>query len=1191
MSQTEQIRYTVLSDKTIYTNELTPVSAVPWNDRFDPVTFKSIPIKYDPEKLIWDFGDGTTYTGISAVHVYKWPGEYTISLTMIDTTGEPIKSTETFQITVIDFLPTQFVLDQVPDVINIPAGQTVNPISIQFILSWQNHDLGTRNIPLEPSGHQHWMNEHTNPGSWMPGEIHPTTDTVQPEYTFNLYASGSSATPLNIKNYNKDKYGHLKTDWSFTSANTELTGVPLTSINVTLLDPLTGTSGDYNTYEKIYHKFVDGDVLQVHPDVPGAVFTGLSGNATVYYKDDIPKCIDSNTTGVVLAAELDSLKLPTGEIIYKENLPGVKHLNMEPLVLSNVKPRVNRASKLAVTTTGLNDFQLTPNKWQNTDISFTITVQDSNSFNILDTTISNNISITLRDASSHDIIDIGDSALKTVDQATGYLRGELNTPITATNVYLAAEMDHVQQSGYTTDAIVGWYNNFRPENGGTEAFGNITKILHQEIIEHDNSKNHDNITTVIGAKVDQIGTTGVISNVTILNTGTDQTRSPAITINGPGTGAALSGVFSNETQLSEIIILSGGTGYDSATTLSFEFFPANAVAPQASLVVDNNKQLSTIVASVQTSTNSQQAWAIETSGEKKLVNITPAGNIISYPAADFIDTPGTIVDLKLDSDQNIWLAATNGISLVDKNDIFSLERITTMTNTTRIETDRLDNLFRCDENRTVTKYTKESNYTDSTTVTVDNDILEILCMYDNCIWVLTTHQLLKFDNDLQTLFEITLTGGTYSSLSSTIDNNLYIIKDGDTIRRVVDGQIYDVCEIPGATIINACGDTRGYIWCSDDTSRRIWYVDVTSSTSLTFNPAEGSIKKHMINYTTYPEITPGGTTGQQLVSNGDITGFNWVQKYGYIAAETVSLSGASAIFNIYDQQGAYNLRKQNENHDHTATLKSYALQPWLKDNSMLWDQVMNSIVGDSTSDPNTLGKIIYEKTSNFVSNNNDIDDCNIDALHSMCDMYDIDIQKYNLDYPPSLKRLIDILSLKHKRLYGEFDTQSNTFDQYTDYTNPDRVNLGNEIDFETYQLTIGEKIVAFEKFSKIYNVITISTPLTGELDEHGNIVKTSELTGIVIDNKFNMNEYTAFWGWNLTAPVTLSGSAILDFYTFFKYNNTPAPEQVEGVLNWADEQNTLTIEASGFANWVGNDNIMDNVLEHQLRTGLGLFTD
>ena len=81
MSLTEQIRYTVLSDNTIYTNSLTPVSAVPWNDKFDPVIFKSIPITYDQQKLIWDFGDGTTYTGISAEHVYKWPGDYTISLT------------------------------------------------------------------------------------------------------------------------------------------------------------------------------------------------------------------------------------------------------------------------------------------------------------------------------------------------------------------------------------------------------------------------------------------------------------------------------------------------------------------------------------------------------------------------------------------------------------------------------------------------------------------------------------------------------------------------------------------------------------------------------------------------------------------------------------------------------------------------------------------------------------------------------------------------------------------------------------------------------------------------------------------------------------------------------------------------------------------------------------------------------
>ena len=1194
MSLTEQIRYTVLSDNTIYTNSLTPVSAVPWNDKFDPVIFKSIPITYDQQKLIWDFGDGTTYTGISAEHVYKWPGDYTISLTMINDSGEPVKSTETFQVTVVDFLPTQFVLNNIPDVINIPAGQTVNPISIQFVLSWQNFDLGTRDVPLDPSGHQHWMNESTDPGSWMPGTNHPTNNSVAPQYTFNLYASGSEASPLNVKRYDKDKYGHLKTDWSFSSAASELTGVPLTSVDVTLLDSLTGTSGDYNTYEKIYHKFIDGDFLQVHADTPGAVFTGLSGNATVYYKDNIAKCPDSNTTGVIIAAELDSLKLPDGEVLYKENLPGAKHLNMKPLVLSNVKPRVNRATKLSITTTGLNEFQLTPNKWQNTDISFTVTVQDSDSFNILDTTINNNISITLRDAATDDLVELEPDALTTVEQSTGYLRGTLRTSNVVDNVYLSAEMDHPQQSGYITDAVVGWYNNYRPLSGGTEAFGNINRVLHQETIEHDNQKNSDPTVTEIRTKVDQIETTGVISDVTILSVGEDQTRSPVITINGPGTGASLSGVFSSETQLSEVVILSGGSGYDTATTISFEIFPANAASPQAQLTVDDNKQLSVIAANVQTSSCDQQAWALETSGAKKLVNITQDGNVISYPASDFIDTPGDLVDLKLDSDQNIWLAATNAISLVSRRDMFSLERIVTMSSTVCIETDKSDNLFRCDDQRTITKYTNESGYVDSTFITVTYNILEVLCTHDNCVWVLTTDQLIKLDNDLSTLVEINLTGsltGSYNSLTTSTDNNLYIIKNGKFLTRVIDDQMYDVCEIPSATIINACGDTRGYIWCSDTTARRIWYVDVTSTTGLSFNSAEGSIKKHMINFTTYPDITTGGTGGQQLISRGDVTGFNWVQKYGYIAAETVTLTGASASFDIHDQQGKYNIRKQNENHDHAATLKSYALQPWLKDNTMLWDQVMNSIVGNSSSDPTTLGKTIYEKTSNFVSNNNDIDDCNIDALHSMCDMYDVDIQKYNLDYPPSFKRLLDIVSVKHKRLYGELDTQSNTFDQYTDYTNPGRVNLGEEIDFETYQLTLGEKIVAFEKFSKIYNVITITTPLTGELDEHANIVNTSTLDSIVTSSQFPMSEYTAYWGWDLTAPVTLSGAAILDFYTFFKYNTTPAPDQVEGLLNWSDEQNTLSNQTSGFADWAGDNNIMDNVIEHQLRVGLDLFTD
>jgi PKD repeat protein len=45
----------------------------------------------DPEGLVvdfdWDFGDGTTATGVRAVHVYEKAGSYTLLLTVADDPG------------------------------------------------------------------------------------------------------------------------------------------------------------------------------------------------------------------------------------------------------------------------------------------------------------------------------------------------------------------------------------------------------------------------------------------------------------------------------------------------------------------------------------------------------------------------------------------------------------------------------------------------------------------------------------------------------------------------------------------------------------------------------------------------------------------------------------------------------------------------------------------------------------------------------------------------------------------------------------------------------------------------------------------------------------------------------------------------------------------------------------------------
>ncbi len=54
----------------------------------------------------WDFGDGTTDTGITCDHTYAEPGNYTVTLTVKDAAGN--LDTDTMIVTVIEELSTPF---------------------------------------------------------------------------------------------------------------------------------------------------------------------------------------------------------------------------------------------------------------------------------------------------------------------------------------------------------------------------------------------------------------------------------------------------------------------------------------------------------------------------------------------------------------------------------------------------------------------------------------------------------------------------------------------------------------------------------------------------------------------------------------------------------------------------------------------------------------------------------------------------------------------------------------------------------------------------------------------------------------------------------------------------------------------------------------------------------------------------
>lgn len=197
---------------------------------------------------------------------------------------------------------------------------------------------------------------------------------------------------------------------------------------------------------------------------------------------------------------------------------------------------------------------------------------------------------------------------------------------------------------------------------------------------------------------------------------------------------------------------------------------------------------------------------------------------------------------------------------------------------------------------------------------------------------------------------------------------------------------------------------------------------------------------------------------------------------------SVTLSGESNTFNIYPVLGVYDIRKVNENNDQKNQYKRMALQHILQDNPGFFDDFLGQIVGDSTSNPNTLGIKVFEKISNFVSNNIDITYANLDQFLNMLDEVGTEYDKYNLQYPPSLKRLIDIFSIPLSNQIGSTNKYAYNFDDkgYTDgrYYG---INKGSELDFNTTVLYNNPynnytQFLAYEKFSGKYTLLNSLLP-------------------------------------------------------------------------------------------------------------------
>ena len=325
---------------------------------------------------------------------------------------------------------------------------------------------------------------------------------------------------------------------------------------------------------------------------------------------------------------------------------------------------------------------------------------------------------------------------------------------------------------------------------------------------------------------------------------------------------------------------------------------------------------------------------------------------------------------------------------------------------------------------------------------------------------------------------------------------------------------------------------------------------------------------------------------------GTFTGLSACNNVTFVAILTAlipNLSGYSNTLSFYPSgHSLYDIRKVNENFDQTAAFKSLVYQPLLTDKSstgepepMFFDTYIGQIVGDANSDPNTLGIKVYEKISNYISNIDDVDYCNVDQLKSLFDMLNVSYQNFNYQYPPSFKRLVDILSVKHKKLFGQINQFQGNFDPHGQVSKVTYgKNRGDQLNVITSILTAGpnvypSQIIAHEKFSNTYTLVNT------------NLASLQPLTALYT---YPLSNFNSAWGWNLVLPYGVSGIQIHDYYDFYNFKPGIESSPLQKFIDFSNTNTTLLSTNSSYNAFVQEGGIIDNILLYNLFTNLEILS-
>jgi hypothetical protein len=1128
--------YSNASILSSYTLDITPLSFIP---DFTSSSLLSGSNKISNKKIKWDFGDGTQSTTLTGYHTYKWPGKYKVTLTVYDSNGFAYDSSYQPIINVYDFIHEQILFrDFGKFIYDVPASRIIDPLIIDRYSSWQSYNA------LSASG----------------------------GYTIGLYASGAAGDFQDSVNFENDKWSHLRSLSRFYIKKR----IGVTEQYV-LVDKLSTTNTEF------YAGIINNTIQLVPKGTAGSEFVGTTGSGTFYYVDDRVKNFTSREPPILIFCTLDNAKYKD-EFSQRTNIfnyidyPPYGFQNIAPAVQPIIKVRHNPAQNISITTTGIDGegtlssslFNIPEISWQKTQIPFVARLKDEAYFttktypplsssttdSALNTLTSYNMEFGLVYTNNTGTFPYTAAAFYedfTADapQSLGAFYKGYFVPLESTmNVKLTAQMTLIDPVNFPKDSLVGWIaqpqysylTRFFKQSLYNSCLGTVTVDISalQSFFKSDPNRN------VYAIAVAPSGA----------GFGNDYKAWVSDATNDTLIKLDVYGNILSTFYLSAFPVLSGNE-IQYRNLLS----PVLSSAAPSSIVLDGNSDLwITLFDSIS---------ALKLDGEggyTKAVAEPNLTNFVYYLSSDYnigalsgYTGENTILPSCIDTDlnNNIWISYTHPISnfLVKYSPVGTLIMVIPfpfLISPAEIVVDRNRNVWVTAINLNTSGFTLSSC----------NDYVY------------------KFDENGNLYSGFPLSG--FKRVGNiTIDGaqNAYVAQDREIITRI-DGLSASQTNftvgsgLNQTSYINSFGgltcDTSNYIWTINNFDQKMYFLDTQMPPPTAASYIDGVNLQFAPELSAYPLST---FQERSFLAYGDWIGFRWINKYMVPFTVTRTVTGESNYFNIYPYLGEYNITKVNEDFDAREYYNSLRYQDVLQEKNIFFNNFLGTIVGGNTAKPYELGKTIYEKIANFVSNKSDPDKANLDSLLSMCKELSIQFELYNYPFPPQLRRLVDLLSIKHKLLWGERNKYNLDFNKRGTVANSNYGrNKGAELSTETSLISSGVPIVSYETFSEQYRVVNFAA-----------------ISGYAIGQTFPLSTYTYDWGWGLVAPKSLTGADIKNYYKFYEFNGAYENSFYDNIINWTDPLNTLDPYVSSFNSWQNDNGIMQNLISYELSKGLRLF--